>query len=148
VLSCFLLLSFYSVVGGWVLIYSLMSIFGLVIQSGQDYGAMFGIITESPWITPLGTLTFIIINILIVALGVRKGIERASKYMMPLLFVLLLILVIRSVTLDGAMEGISFILKPDFSSLTADGILYALGQSFFALAVGFSCMVTYASYLD
>lgn len=148
VLSCFLLLSFYSVVGGWVLIYTIMSILGLVIQDGHNYGDMFGMITSSPWITPLGTFAFILINILIVALGVRKGIERASKYMMPILFILLLFLVIRAVTLDGAMEGIAFILKPDFSALTAEGILYALGQSFFALAVGFSCMVTYASYLD
>lgn len=147
VVSCFLLLSFYSVVGGWVLVYSVLSIFGLVIQGGADYGATFGFITSSPWITPLSTLAFIVINILVIALGVKNGIEKASKYMMPLLFVFFIILVFRALTLDGAMEGVSFFLKPDFTKITAEGILYALGQSFFALAVGFSAMVTYSSYL-
>src|SRR5690625_96128 len=148
VVSCFLLLSFYSVVGGWVLIYTIMSVFGFIIQGGADYGELFGFITGSPWITPLGTLAFIIINILVIALGVKNGIERASKYMMPALFVFCIILVVRALPLGGAMEGDAFCLKPDFTALTSEGILYALGQSFFALAVGFSCMVTYSSYLD
>ena len=69
-----------------------------------------------------------------IALSVQKGIERASKYMMPTLFI---VLVVRALTLDGAMEGIVFFLKPDFTALTAEGFLYALGQSFFALAVVF-----------
>lgn len=148
VVGCFLLLSFYSVVGGWLLVYTVMSLFGLVIQNGADYGATFGYIISSAWITPLSTLLFIIINIVIIALGVRNGIERASKYMMPTLFVFFIILVVRALTLEGAMEGVIFFLKPDFSAITAEGVLYALGQSFFALAVGFSCMVTYSSYLD
>src|SRR5690625_5046104 len=67
---------------------------------------------------------------------------------MPLLFIFFIILVVRSVTLDGAMEGITFFLSPDFSNITGEGVLYALGQSFFSLAVGFSCMVTYSSYLS
>lgn len=148
VVGCFLLLSFYSVVGGWVLIYTVLSLFGFIIQGGTDYAEFFGYVTSTPWIVLLGTLTFILINILVIALGVQKGIERASKYMMPTLFIFFIVLVIRALTLDGAMEGIVFFLKPDFTALTAEGFLYALGQSFFALAVGFSCMVTYASYLD
>src|SRR5690625_4657167 len=68
--------------------------------------------------------------------------------MMPLLFIFFFILVVRSITLDGAMEVISFFLKPDFSNITGSAVLYALGQSFFSLAVGFSCMVTYSSYLE
>jgi neurotransmitter:Na+ symporter, NSS family len=68
--------------------------------------------------------------------------------MMPLLFIFFIVLVVRSLTLEGAMEGVQFFLNPDFTSITGEAILYALGQSFFALAVGFSCMVTYSSYLD
>lgn len=148
VLGCFLLLSFYTVVGGWVLVYTLMSFLGLIIQPDVDYANLFGTIVSSPWITPLGTAAYILINVLVITKGVKDGIERASKYMMPLLFIFFIIIVVRAVTLDGAMEGIIFFLKPDFTSITAEGFLYALGQSFFALAVGFSAMVTYSSYLD
>ncbi|KAB8136746.1 sodium-dependent transporter [Gracilibacillus oryzae] len=147
VLGCFLLLSFYSVVGGWVLIYSAMSVTGQVIKEGAEYSALFGSVTGSPAITLIGLAIFLLINVLVISLGIKNGIEKANKYMMPLLFIFFLILVVRSLTLEGAMEGISFILKPDFSSITGEGVLYALGQSFFALAVGFSCMVTYSSYL-
>jgi neurotransmitter:Na+ symporter, NSS family len=84
----------------------------------------------------------------IVAKGVQQGIEKASKFMMPALFILFIILIVRSLTLEGAMEGVTFFLKPDFSSLTSQGILYALGQSFFSLSVGVSVMVTYSSYLS
>ncbi|MGA8944234.1 MAG: sodium-dependent transporter [Thermoactinomyces sp.] len=148
VAGCFLLLSFYSVVGGWVLIYTLMSIFGFVIQGEADYGAMFQLVTESSWITLLGTALFLLINIVVITMGVKEGIERASKYLMPLLFIFFIIIVIRAVTLEGAMQGIIFFLKPEISNITTEAVLYALGQSFFALAVGFSAMVTYGSYLN
>lgn len=148
VIGCFLLLTFYTVVGGWVLVYTLMSLFGCVIQPDADYAELFGIIISSPWITPLGTAAYILINVLVITAGVKEGIERACKYMMPLLFIFFMVIVVRAVTLDGAMEGLIFFLKPDFTSITAEGFLYALGQSFFALAVGFSAMVTYSSYLD
>ena len=148
VLGCFLLFSFYAVVGGWVLIYTILSLFGQIIQEGANYAQFFVYVIGTPWVALLGSFIFILINILVIASGVQNGIERASKYMMPILFLFLLILVIRAVTLDGASKGLIFFLKPDFSAITAEGFLYALGQSFFALAVGFSCMVTYASYLD
>ncbi|MEI3613032.1 sodium-dependent transporter [Pseudogracilibacillus sp. SO30301A] len=147
VLGCFLLLTFYSVVGGWVLIYSGMSLPGKIISDGANYEALFGSVAGSPGITMFGLLLFTIINVLVISMGVQNGIEKANKYMMPLLFIFFIILVIRSVTLDGAMEGIRFFLAPDFSNITAESLLYALGQSFFSLAVGFSCMVTYSSYL-
>lgn len=147
VLGCFLLLTFYSVVGGWVLIYSGMSIPGKIISSGANYEALFGSVVGSPLVTMLGLLLFTIINVLVISLGVKNGIEKANKYMMPLLFIFFIILVIRSLTLEGAMEGITFFLAPDFSNITGESLLYALGQSFFSLAVGFSCMVTYSSYL-
>lgn len=147
VFGCFLLLSFYCVVGGWVLIYTVFSLFGAVIQEGVDYGAMFGRITSTPWIALIGSAAFLLINVVVILSGVQNGIEKASKYMMPALFGCFVILVMRALTLEGAMAGVSFFLKPDFSKITSEGVLYALGQSFFALAVGFSCMVTYSSYL-
>ena len=147
VLGCFLLLSFYSVVGGWVLVYSGLSIPGNIIGDGTNYGELFGTITGSVWITLLGLLLFTLINVLVISSGIQNGIERANKYMMPLLFIFFIILVVRALTLDGAMEGVKFFLAPDFSKITGESVLYALGQSFFSLAVGFSCMVTYSSYL-
>jgi NSS family neurotransmitter:Na+ symporter len=148
VIGCFLLLSFYCVVGGWVFIYSFLSITGRVIHEGANYPELFGRITSSPSITVLGLALYLLINIVVITFGIKNGIEKASKYMMPLLFIFFIVLVVRSLTLEGAMEGVQFFLNPDFSSITGDSILYALGQSFFALAVGFSCMVTYSSYLD
>ncbi|MFD1706275.1 sodium-dependent transporter [Siminovitchia sediminis] len=147
VLGCFLLLTFYSVVGGWILIYTARSVIGQVIEEGANYPEMFGAVIGSPGMTLLGLLLFSLINILVIAMGVQNGIEKANKYMMPLLFIFFIILVIRALTLDGAMEGVKFFLAPDFSKITGESLLFALGQSFFSLAVGFSCMVTYSSYL-
>ena len=147
IIGCFLLLSFYSVVGGWIFVYSGVSIVGKVIEPTANAGTFFDQVTGTPWIALLGLALFTIANIAVIAMGVQNGIEKANKFMMPLLFIMFFVLVIRAVTLDGAMEGIKFFLYPDFSSITGESILYALGQSFFALAVGFSCLVTYSSYL-
>jgi NSS family neurotransmitter:Na+ symporter len=148
VIGCFLLLSFYAVVGGWVLIYTVMAIGGQIIAPDAAYPELFGSVTSTPGLTLIGLAAFLLINIIVITFGIQNGIEKASKYMMPLLFVFFIVLVIRALTLDGAMEGVKFFLSPDFSKITGESALYALGQSFFALAVGFSCMVTYSSYLD
>src|SRR5699024_759204 len=148
VLGSFLLLSFYSVVGGWVLIYAGKSIGNQIIGVNTEYDALFGSVVGSPLVTITGLLLFTIINVLVISLGIQNGIERMNKYMMPLLFLFFIIIVIRALTLEGAMEGVQFFLAPDFSSIDGEAILYALGQSFFSLAVGFSAMVTYSSYLD
>jgi neurotransmitter:Na+ symporter, NSS family len=147
VIGCFLLLSFYSVVGGWIFIYSAESVVGNVITPTMDPGAYFNHIIGTPWIACIGLGLFTLVNVIVIALGVQNGIEKANKFMMPLLFIMFIILVIRALTLDGAWEGVTFFLQPDFSQITGQSILYALGQSFFALAVGFSCLVTYSSYL-
>ncbi|WP_394137735.1 sodium-dependent transporter [Cytobacillus oceanisediminis] len=148
VIGCFLLLSFYAVVGGWVLIYTVMAVGGQIITPDAAYPELFGSVTSTPGLTLIGLAAFLLINIIVITFGIQNGIEKASKYMMPLLFVFFIVLVIRALTLDGAMEGVKFFLNPDFSKVTGESALYALGQSFFALAVGFSCMVTYSSYLD
>ncbi len=148
VVGCFLLLSFYAVVGGWILIYSYLALTGQIIGHGVQYEQLFGQVTGTPVISLLGLLLFLLANVIVLSSGIKNGIEKANKYLMPLLFIFFVILVIRSVTLEGAMEGIRFFLYPDFSNITGEALLYALGQSFFSLAVGFSCMVTYSSYLD
>jgi len=148
VFTCFILLSFYSVVGGWIILY-IIKIFsgGLVGLTQDQYGQLFGEIISNPYSTIAAQLAFMLITILVVAQGVQKGIEVASKIMMPALLLLFLFLVIRSLSLDGAIEGVKFLLVPDFSKLTSGSILFALGQAFFTLSLGVSVMLTYASYL-
>lgn len=145
----FIILSFYSVVGGWILSYLARSVTGsLTGKSQEQYGALFESIIANPKEVLIAQFAFIVITILVVQGGIQKGIERASRYMMPALFILFIILVIRSLTLDGAMEGVRFLLLPDWSYLNGETVLLALGQAFFALTVGLSVMVTYASYLS
>ncbi len=144
----FIILSFYSVVGGWILSYLIRSFTGtLTGKTQEEYGALFDSIISNPWEVMTAQFVFIVLTILVVQGGIQKGIERASRYMMPSLFVLFIILMIRSLTLEGAMEGVRFLLLPDWSYLTGKTALLALGQAFFALSVGLSVMVTYASYL-
>lgn len=147
--ALFVLLSFYSVIGGWILVYLGISIADAIgLHSTGDYVAMFGNIISNPWIALGAQALFILINVLIVSCGVQKGIERASKIMMPMLFIIFLIIIARSLTLPNSMSGVTYFLKPDFSKLTTSGLLYALGQSFFALSLGVTAMLTYASYLN
>ncbi|MGG4265759.1 sodium-dependent transporter [Peribacillus simplex] len=149
VVASIILLSFFSVVGGWIISYLGRSFAGSLSNLTQtEYGNFFNTIISNPYETVIAQLLFMVFTIWVVQGGVSKGIEKANKYMMPSLFILFIILLIRSLTLDGAMEGVKFFLKPDFSALTGETILLALGQSFFALSVGVSVMVTYASYLS
>ncbi|WHY56363.1 sodium-dependent transporter [Peribacillus simplex] len=149
VVASIILLSFFSVVGGWIISYLARSFTGSLSNLTQEeYGNFFNTIISDPYETVIAQLLFMVFTIWVVQGGVSKGIEKANKYMMPSLFILFIILLIRSLTLDGAMEGVKFFLKPDFSAMTGETILLALGQSFFALSVGVSVMVTYASYLS
>ncbi len=148
VIASVLLLSFYSVVGGWILSYLVRSLLGQITGiAGNNYELLFNNIIENPSESIISQIVFILLTIWVVQGGIKKGIERASKYMMPALFILFIILALRSLTLDGAMEGVKFFLQPDFSKITGESVLLALGQAFFALSVGTSVMVTYASYL-
>ena len=147
--ALFVLLSFYSVIGGWILVYLGISIAdALGIYSTSDYVALFSNIISNPWIALGAQAMFILLNVLIVSRGVQKGIERASKIMMPMLFIIFLIIITRSLTLPNSMAGVTYFLKPDFSKITTSGLLFALGQSFFALSIGVTAMLTYASYLN
>lgn len=148
-MTCFILLSFYSVVGGWILIYIFQTITGNLSGLLQnDFGGLFDDLIANPFTAISAQFVFMIITILVVARGIQNGIERVSKFMMPALFIAFIILIIRSLTLDNVSEGISFFLYPDFSNLNSKTILFALGQSFFSISVGVSVMVTYSSYLS
>lgn len=148
-ITCFILLSFYSVVGGWILLYLLENVTGnLTALTDEAYGTLFNDVIANPVFAITAQFVFLLITIVVVARGVQKGIERASKIMMPALFIAFLILIIRSLTLDNIGAGISFFLYPDFSELSSKTVLFALGQSFFSISVGVSVMVTYSSYLS
>lgn len=147
--TCFILLSFYSVVGGWILIYLFQTLTGnLSGLTDQGYGDLFNHFIANPAFAISAQFLFMAITIIVVAKGIQKGIEKTSKIMMPALFIAFIILIIRSLTLSNIGEGLAFFLYPDFSNLSSKTILFALGQSFFSISVGVSVMVTYSSYLS
>lgn len=144
----FIILSFYSVVGGWILSYLTRAFMFTMDNKGENYyGALFETIIANPWEVLIGQAVFMLLTILIVQGGIEAGIERASRIMMPALLIFFIVLVIRSLTLDGAMEGVKFMFVPDWSYFNAQTMLLALGQAFFSLSVGVAGMMTYASYL-
>ncbi|WP_330949042.1 sodium-dependent transporter [Virgibacillus sp. MG-45] len=146
--TCFILLSFYSVIGGWVVGYLGMVFSGdLSSLDTSGYAALFGEKIANPAFSLTVQFIFMVVTILVVAKGVQKGIERTSTIMMPALSILFIILVVRAVTLENAGLGMNFLFFPDFSKVTSETILEAMGQSFFTLSIGVSVMVTYSSYL-
>ncbi|MCI2900194.1 sodium-dependent transporter [Staphylococcus hominis] len=146
-LAVFILFGFYSVIGGWIVIY-IGNVFLqlLSVEHTSLTQIKFEKIISNPWLTVLGQGIFILLTMVIVMLGVEKGLEKASKIMMPLLFVFLIIVVAKSLTLDGALEGVRYILQPRIEDISVKGVLFALGQSFFTLSLGTTGMITYASY--
>jgi len=149
IITSFILLSFYSVVGGWIVIYLFKALTGgLSGLTEEQYGQLFVETISSPYLSVIAQFAFLLIVMIVIAKGVQSGIERASKWMMPLLFIIFIILIVRSLTLENAVAGIEFFLKPDFSKVTSETVLFAMGQSFFALSIGVSVMVTYSSYLS
>ncbi|MDN7247203.1 sodium-dependent transporter [Planococcus shenhongbingii] len=145
----FMILSFYSVVGGWILSYLGRSILLQLSDLGDnDFANLFNGIIGNPVEVLIAQGLFMFLTIWIVQGGVQAGIERASKIMMPALLLFFLVLMIRSLTLDGAIEGVKFMLVPDWSFFTFETALTALGQAFFSLSVGVAGMITYASYLS
>ncbi|HAY3898338.1 MULTISPECIES: sodium-dependent transporter [unclassified Clostridium] len=141
----FCILAFYSVIGGWVLNYIGKYLIGGI--SGAEAGNYFSGFIASTTQPIVWHLVFMVLCCVIVLKGIAGGIEKASKFMMPALFILLVIIAIRSVTLDGAMEGIKFFIKPDFSKVTIGTVMAALGQAFFSLSLGMGAIITYGSYL-
>ncbi len=142
------ILAFYSVVAGWTLGYLFKSLTGGLATAvdGASSGVIFGELVASPGPALLYTGLFLLLTILIVRGGVSGGIERASKVLMPLLLVVLILLAIRSITLPNGMDGLVYLFKPDFSKITFRVAMSALGQALFSLSLGMGAMITYGSY--
>ena len=148
VFTSMIILGFYAVVAGWCLQYLYASIMGGVHGDANYVKEYFVAFSSDPIKPTLWSVVFILLTHFVVVRGVRNGIEKASKVLMPLLFVLLIIIVVASCSLPGAMKGVDFLLKPDFSKVDQNVLLEALGQAFFSLSLGTACLCTYASYFS
>lgn len=146
----FLIMTYYSVVGGWTIGYIVKTVTGAIssITGPAESERLFEGFITNPGEMILYHFLFIGATVFIVILGVTKGIERFSMILMPVLFIILVILIIRGLTLPGAVDGIRFYLQPDFSKITPKVIIEALGQCFFSLSLGMGAMITYGSYLS
>ena len=148
VLTGFLISSYYAVVSGWCLEYMWASLLGKLHGDPDYINTYFATFSQDPVKPVFWTLIILLAAYLIVENGLRDGIERASKLMMPLLFILLLIIVVASCMLPNADKGIEFLFKPDTTKLTGDVFLGALGQSFYSMSIAMGCICTYASYFS
>lgn len=141
-----MILGFYSVVAGWCLYYLYQALTDNVLGDKAFMASEFNALTGNVWITAGISVLFILLTHAIVVRGVQRGIEKASKAMMPLLFILMLILICAACSLPGAADGITFLFRPDFSKLNATVLFEAIGQSFFSLSLGTACLCTYGAY--
>ena len=150
VLASFLILGFYFVVGGWTLEYIIDSVTGNLMNLSLEggYNEYFSSFLSNPLRQAIMAVIFIVLTAFFVISGVKKGIEMSAKFMMPLLFVLLIVLAVRSLTLEGSGAGVSFLFKPDLQTMKPTLFLDAIGQAFFSLSLGMGIMITYGSYFS
>ena len=143
------IVSYYSVVGGWSLEYLMQSLrLEFIHQAPESVSGTFARFIARPRMPVACHLAFLAATVTIVAFGVKSGIEKFSKISLPVLFVLVVLIAVYSISLPGAQKGIAYLLKPDFSKLTLDASLDALGQSFFSLSLGMGIVITYSSYVS
>ncbi len=150
VLTGFLIMTFYSVVGGWTLGYIVKSATGSIaaITDSRSSEVLFTTFSRNTGEVILYQILFMAATMFVVVRGISKGIERYTKVLMPILFLILIILIARGLTLTGSYEGLRFYLNPDFSKITPKVVIEALGQCFFSLSLGMGAMITYGSYLS
>lgn len=139
-----IIVPYYSVVGGWIVAYIVKS---FSVSAIENFEAHFTQFISSPLPPVLFFYVYLLSTAAIVYMGIEKGIEKFCKLMMPLLFLLLILLMIRVLTLDNAWEGVKFFFMPDFSKMTAETMLAAMGQVFFSISVGMGIYITYGSYV-
>ena len=152
-LGAYGIIAYYMVLGGWVLTYIFNILSGnLDISSPIDKEITQSFYSEnieySPLMITFYTLIFVVLNYIVLIRGLSEGLEKAMRFLMPLLMLCLIGVVIRNLTLEGASEGIKFYLYPDFSKINAKLFIAVLGQVFFALSLGFAVMITLSSFLD
>ncbi len=150
VIAGFIILSFYSVVGGWTIGYMFKALFtGFKNLTSMEIAKNnFDSFVKSPFYSIFFHFLFMGLTVLIVYKGIKQGIEKWSKILMPAIFIILFLLIIKGLSMKGAMAGVQFYLSPDFSRLSSRSVLIALGHAFFSLSLGMGVMITYGSYLS
>ena len=148
ILAGFVILSYYSVVAGWAMHYVFLSIRNFNGATNPEIiSGFFGALYSNGWVNLFWHAIFMSITISVILGGVKKGIERSARWLMPILFIMMLLLLIRSSFMSGFGQAVSFVFSPDASKLTPEGVLEALGHAFFTLSLGMGAMLTYGSYL-
>lgn len=147
VLTGFIIMGFYMVVCGWTLVYLIQSITGNLL-SVDNFTEHFSSLLGNPLKQAFWMIIFTLLTAYFILSGVRKGIEKSAKIFMPMLFFMLIILAIRSISLPGATAGIDFLFKPNFENVKSTVFLDAMGQAFFSLSIGMGCLITYGSYFN
>ncbi len=148
IVAAFVIFAFYSTIAGWTLEYLVQAAAnGFSGKDASQINEMFITFQHSLARPLIWQVAFIVLTAVIVVAGVQKGIEKYTKFLMPALFVLIIVLCIRALTLDGASQGLIFLFKPDFSKITGKVILEALGQAFFSMSIGMGALITYGSYI-
>ena len=148
VFTGFLILSYYAVVSGWTLQYLYASMLGHLHGEPHYFADYFSAFEKNPFKPVFWTVIVLLITHYVIVHGVRDGIEKASKVMMPALFILLLVIVVASCMLPNAYKGVEFLFHPDFTKVNSGVFLGALGQAFYSLSLGMGCLCTYASYFS
>lgn len=149
IITAFVILSFYGVVAGWTLHYVFLAVTNSFAgQTPDQLGSAFGGFVSHPLLPIFWQVIFMALAMAVVLGGVKNGIEKYSKILMPLLLVILIILAARSMTLEGAAAGVAFLFTPDFSKLSMDALMAAMGHAFFSLSLGMGAMMTYGSYIN
>ncbi|MBL1432549.1 MAG: sodium-dependent transporter [Gammaproteobacteria bacterium] len=144
----FFILSYYSVIAGWAISYVFTT--GSGTFSGADAALVeqhFDTLTQSPLTLILWHSLFMLITMIVVAHGIEGGIEKAVRFLIPALFVLLIVMVLYAMTTSGFAEGLRFMFSPDFSKISTEGVLKAMGQAFFTLSIGMGAIMVYGAYL-
>ncbi len=144
VISPLIILSYYSVVGGWSIEYLIKAAGS---GFGEDVPSLFGEFIVKPWAPLICHTLFLLLTAGVVSAGVKSGIERFNRISLPLLFVLIIVIMVYALTLPGSGEGVRYLLKPDFSKITPSVVASAMGQSFFSLSLGVGTILTYSSYM-
>jgi neurotransmitter:Na+ symporter, NSS family len=147
-ITVFLILSFYSVIAGWTLDYTITSLAGSLNHLNNEGATAFYLqLLDSPFRMMIGQGIFVIATVWIVAKGIQDGLEKSISWMMPTLFVILLLLVVYGMIYGKFMEALNFLFAPDFSKITPQVVLAAFGQAFFSLGIGVGVMLTYGAYM-
>ncbi|MDR0368886.1 MAG: sodium-dependent transporter [Bacteroidales bacterium] len=147
IFASFIILAFYSTIAGWTLEYIFLSVKNIFVPPAGSPEEVFQVFHTGSFLPVLWQIIFMILTALIIYCGVQKGIEKYSKILMPTLFLILVILSVKAISLPNSAEGLKFLFKPDFSKINSTVILSALGQAAFSLSIGMGCLITYGSYI-